>query len=562
MQMDTSNSDIFLGEAKATTLDELWDEIGLTEDEKDEEMRKMKENLIRVKSDFIAQTLQRCQTANAEIEEIKSKHIRMLTSLGASQADIQVVETSGNTGTIKARYDEVTHNFESFQLLIYNRRYQEFVEFQKQIDFAFEQIGITDKEKREPFDEIGTENLSQERLNQYQHKAKELNREVASREAKFDELRDKISKLSKDLQEPVTQKVTDVIEARKYSDKAFKVLNRYVRELEKLYETRKQHVAEMAVEITKLWDLLRVDETERKQFLEEHNALSQNNVQDCIDEARRLTQLRNENIDEIIVRLRAEITKYCNDLNYSKEQRQEIFDRCEKAPDQETPKDGTNDEVNQTEGQPEETECFDIGESSAEETDPELQRKIDIFTRYDAERVHLRKVHLTSQPIIDLIKQRKEIINDFKELSDPGRMERKYGTNHEEEEDAEAKVKSKLHIEKVTRRHKYVLPRVEKKLKVLLIQFNEQNGEDFLWNGKPIIEKLGHVKVAPSELQQIKRKKSKGQMPRKLLADGPPPPNTTARKSAIPRNMQSMATDTSMSRTRKSTAPHVSGVSY
>lgn len=552
--MDTSNSDIFLGEARATTLDELWDEIGLTQDEKDEEMRKMKENLIRVKSDFIAQTLQRCQTANAEIEEIKGKHIEMLNSLGASQADIQIVESSGNTGTIKARYEEVTQNFENFQVLIYNRRYQEFSEFQKQIDFAFEQIGISEKEKREPFDEIGTENLSQERLTQYQHKAKELNKEVASREARFNELRDRISQLSKDLQEPVAEKATAVLEERKYSDKAFKVLDKTVRELEDLYDTRKQHVAEMAVEITKLWDLLRVDELERKQFLEEHNALSQKNVQDCIDEAQRLTKLRNENIDEIIGRLRAEITKYCKDLSYSQEQREEIFERCENAPEQAQTEEASHENNEQT-------ECFDLDETNCEDVSPELQRKIDIFTRYDAERVHLRKVHLTAQPIIDLIKQRKEIIDDFKELSDPGRMKRKYGGENDEEEEEEEKTISKLHAEKVTRRHKYVLPRVEKKLKILLIQFHEQNGEDFLWNGKPIINKLSHVQVAPSELRQIKRKKSKGQTSRKLLADGPQPPNTTARKSVIPRTMQSMVAESSTNK-RKSTAPHMSGVSY
>ena len=121
-------------------------------------------------------------------------------------------------------------------------------------------------------------------------------------------------------------------------------------------------------------------------------------------------------------------------------------------------------------------------EDNRTEEEKRLASRIEVFLRYDAERIRLRKLHLIAEPIIEIIKQRKEIVDDYKELHDPGRKNRKLGLDPPSAAGLE-ELKSKFHIEKVTRRYKFVLPRVEKKLKTALIQCKQENGDDFLWKG-------------------------------------------------------------------------------
>jgi hypothetical protein len=61
-----------------------------------------------------------------------------------------------------------------------------------------------------------------------------------------------------------------------------------------------------------------------------------------------------------------------------------------------------------------------------------------------------------------------------------------------------------------------VLPRVNKKLKAWLLRFREEDGADFMWKGKPIIEELQDVQVPPSEQERV-RKKSRGSADRAML---------------------------------------------
>jgi hypothetical protein len=102
-----------------------------------------------------------------------------------------------------------------------------------------------------------------------------------------------------------------------------------------------------------------------------------------------------------------------------------------------------------------------------------------------------------------LVNQRAEIVAEFDRISAEAGAAAEEGKKPGPLDPSAAR-----RAEKASRRHKVVLPRVEKKLKILLIEFKEQNSEDFMWDGEPIIGKLEHVHIARSELQHIKRKKS------------------------------------------------------
>jgi hypothetical protein len=124
------------------------------------------------------------------------------------------------------------------------------------------------------------------------------------------------------------------------------------------------------------------------------------------------------------------------------------------------------------------------------------------FNNYEAELIRLKKLHIAATPILDLVRQREEIIQEYNtseqqtaqaepaETSEPGKRKVRPQPPDPSE---------KGRIERIRRRYKLILPRVEGKLKVLLEQFREQGGVDFTWKGQKLIEELKDVPVPHTE---------------------------------------------------------------
>ncbi|OHT10229.1 hypothetical protein TRFO_20527 [Tritrichomonas foetus] len=569
--MNSSQSPVKLSETILTILS-IWDEIGYSDDEKDEGLRKINAQIENVRADFISKTLQQCQTVMAETEQIRQKHIAMLKVIDAPESEIDKIYEYGKTGTIKEKYEEVKSKYKEF-LVIYKTKRHEFEVFQKQIDSCFHSIGIINDEQKGEFTEIGEKDLTLARLRRYEKKANELNEEVDSRSIRFDDIKKKILSMNHDLQEELPNDIQELLNKRVFSNAVFNRLEEFILYLKDLTKTRQNYISEMGVEITRLWDLLHVEEGIRRQFHASHTALSQKNVQDCIDEADRLTQIRNQHLPEIIERIKDDIIVICQSLGYSKEQKDEIIKKCENPPNSipqqenlnsesenpeqaqenneelnendqnENPELNTennekdkdeNDEKGEIEDNADKTEdnVIFVNENGGEDDiiegvpTPNFDENplINIFNRYDSELIRLKKIQLVAQPIIDLINQRSEIISEYEEvinrpvevatednISETSeqikirRFDQLNGKNLPiKKRIRPTDAKEKLHIEKVTRRHKCVLPRVEKKLFIHLVQFREQTDEDFLWEGKPIINELSHIHVSKSELNQNK----------------------------------------------------------
>ena len=114
-------------------LNSLWDEIGYTQEEKDEGMRKISTEIEKVRSKFIENTLKQCQKVIEDTEKIRSNHISMLKAMNSPEDQIREVKENGRNGTIKEKYEDVKSKFKEFSK-IYNQRYAEFENLQKQIN--------------------------------------------------------------------------------------------------------------------------------------------------------------------------------------------------------------------------------------------------------------------------------------------------------------------------------------------------------------------------------------------------------------------------------------------
>lgn len=529
------------GNQSMSTLNSLWDEIGYTQEEKDERTRKINADIEEVRSKFIESTLRQCQKVKEETEQIRSTHISMLKAIDAPEEQINLVKENGRKGTIKEKYDAVKAKFKEFSK-IYNQRYSEFEKLQKQIDNCFTSIGITDPSEKGEFAEIGENDLTPARLRRFEDKVNQLTNEVDSRLLQFISLKKQILSMNSELQEELPSSIEKIFSKQIYSDQVLEKLKEYISYLKELLNTRRQYISEMAVEINRLWDLLGTDELTKRQFLASHNTLSQKNVQDCIDEADRLTKIRNQRLPEIIEKMKFDLSVICQSLGYSKQKEKEICNKCEQIEEnpadikKEDTENQNSQEVNQSENPKddiniEEEEDINIEEEEdinideVKETDIEDPKLLQIFNNFSNELVHLRKTLIFAQPIIDLINQREQIINDYDEvINKPDKVSEIVDNQSDTSEVVKIRRydqlngknirlknqrvrlpdhREKLHSEKVIRRHKFVLPRIEKKLYIMLIQFREeQKGEDFLWKDKPIIDELGHIQVTQDEINQ------------------------------------------------------------
>ena len=573
----------YFTEENISALNALWDEIGLSEEEKKEEFENMIQKIEQVRCDFIVNSYQKITDMKRETQEIRELHANQLKALGESDDVIDDVESIDILGTVKDKYDDVNRKHQDF-LRTYNERLHEFQRFHEQIQSCYESMGdqYYDPERRE-FEEIGDEDLTVKRLMKFEKKAKQLQVDFDTHFTLFNGLKKKTESLCNDLAESPPNDINELLYGHIYSDSVCEQLSDYITYLTEIYDTRKKYISEMAVEIVRLWDILDVDDDTRLRFINSHSVFSQKNVQDCIEEADRLTQIRDSRIVELIEKMKKEISEICDDLGYSEEQKQNIIEKCEKGIDQTHTevKDMSFDKDSNSESQrieEEEEEGKEEGENNNENvnrelniTKPEFEENIEetrnfirIFNNYDIELCKLKKIHLVAHPIIDLINQRQEIIDEYNELVQQQKESQRIAENKKKEKEIEidaskpvvekdvtkspkkkgkkkqqkkpkvvirnmdatakrfnSKIKrdtirirppstqERINAEKVTRRYKTILPRIEKKLLITLILFREENGEDFLWKGEPIINELRHIKVTQSEINSQCNKKNR-----------------------------------------------------
>jgi hypothetical protein len=431
-----------------TTLDELWSEIGFSEDEKASKLQELRSEIDGIHGNFIEEAEQLCVTLTSTIEQVKESHISKLKVIDAPESEIERVEQSGVVGDIRTRQREVQSQFDDFYITVYQPRAAEFSHLQAQIRHSSDRLGL---ELEPEFAEIGTEDLSLMRLAKFRSRSRDLDQKLTAEIIRFAELEEEISNLSRDLQEDNPPAIQEILQQQNYSERVFEQLTEHRDELKQLFDKRRRYISEMAVEITKLWDLLNVEEYVRNQFMASHTVLSQKNVEDCIAEAERLIALRNTQLPHLIELMKTDIEHIASDLSYTKAELLAIFKACAEAEDDK-----------------------------------------QLFDNYEAQLIRLKKLHIAATPILDLVRQREEIIQEYKKL------ERAEAPEQKPYRPKSPGVAEKSRIERIRRRHKVVLPRVEGKLMVLLEKFRDQGAMDFTWKGQTLIDELKDVAVPDS----------------------------------------------------------------
>lgn len=445
--------------ANPTNLETLWEELGLSPKEIEEEKARLGNLIDEVHHTMKTEAQRKKHNIAKETDEIRKKHESLLRAIGASERECYEIQSTGKTGTIRERYNEVKTNFDAFEPKA-NKVIQEFEKLHAKAVELYDKIGYPQSERGE-FATVGTTDLSEARKKRFEDQIASLEEEAKERVDALKSLETKVKKICEMLGQTPAPMAKEIFEKEDISTHAFDEINQYYVDISLIKSSRVGQMSELALELTREWDLLGISETERKQFIDSHSSLSEKSIQDCSDEVVRLRKIHEAKLPELIEKIKDEISSICDSLHYTSEDKDEI-----------------------------------MGHVKSEDV------TMDVFNSCETELLELRKTFILAQPIVDLINQRVEIMNEYNECLE---------TEPKPQKGKAAPADPKA--EKIKRRYKFVLPRIEKKLLIYLLQFKESQGHDFIWDGKKLADDLSHVKVTQAEIHQTTkstRKKSAG----------------------------------------------------
>jgi hypothetical protein len=113
------------------------------------------------------------------------------------------------------------------------------------------------------------------------------------------------------------------------------------------------------------------------------------------------------------------------------------------------------------------------------------------FNRNEEEFKYLTELQRKIDPFLELIGQREEMLLELHTgKAEPGK-------------------KSDLKGEQRKRRMRALLPRLEKELYLMLVEFREVNGRDFEWDAEPDINRLAHMILSEVKLKAIRARARK-----------------------------------------------------
>ncbi|OHT00609.1 hypothetical protein TRFO_32728 [Tritrichomonas foetus] len=420
------------------SLEELWDQLNFTDQQKQDEQIRLENLMKQEKVNVINSVYQRRDALRKEIQEIKQNHIRVLTALGKSNEEKEKVNDHGNEGTLIQRLEDVKAFYDEIEPL-FIVRVKLFQDMFNKITELYDTIGYGQNDRGE-FVEFQTSDLTAQKENVFLQQIKELEEELKERKEYIEDLHTKIKNILEELGEEVSPAINDIIQSKQVTTTAHETILEYYEGLTSTKEYRAKKISELALEITHCWDLLRTPDAERKSFIDSHSKLSLDNIKSLEQEIERLHSLIEENLSEMLVDIKKEISEICTSMHYTQEQ------------------------IDQ--------QLVELGDEK--ETFYFLAKSL----------IELKKLHAATLHVIQMIQQREDIVKEYESID-------------------QSKI-SPTQLDKIKRKYKCTLPRVEKKLLMMLIEYNEFYSRPFTWDGEIYADKLSSIKLSLSEIRQAK----------------------------------------------------------
>jgi hypothetical protein len=318
--------------------------------------------------------------------------------------------------------DQIAANVRAKQGLthMYEVRIQEFEIVHAQLTELFDLLGMPVKDRGE-FAEVGETDLTVERLARFKTTLSTLTAEKGTRVELFHSLKARISGLLDELDEVPSDEVQTALTNEVVANEDFKTLIAAADQLEKLKEERTAQIAALMAECDRLYLLLAIDGSDR---VPRQTRPTREVLKLLRDEVDFLNEEKGTRLPQVVKGAKKEVARISEQL---------------KIPQRDWPK-------------------FAGGT---------LEEEAEFLTTRLQE---LKELKMQAQPIIEVISQIESCREALSGRPNQGQ---------------EAKSGTRRHVadERAKKDAREQLPKLERRLLTLLLQYREQNGRDFEFNG-------------------------------------------------------------------------------
>lgn len=469
-------------------LEEVWDEVGYSPEDRASQLSDLLVKIQQICEQKIAEERGVAETFRQTIAEAKEDIQKTATALKTFVDPYLLQENTDQTLS-----DELA-TLESTLEKLRNAATEAREDLKSCLEYiaeAHEALGLTLHDK---WLDVHSD-LTAQRREEFHRKKMEMREELSSRTSAVIQLVRDCQQLMSDLKiEPemdgseidrriagslVRSKDGSFILASKYRSEssvglsalAVEELTTRLAELHREKRQRKEKLQVMGSEIAMLWEKLQIPEEDQIAFTESVQGLGMDTIEKGIVELNRLESLKSRMLGKLVRDVREDIVDLWNQMNISDEQRAGF------KPFYVESEDLFNDELL----------------DHHDEYLRELQSKLEKM-----------------KPILRLIERREIIIGErfkYEELQkDPERLQQR----------GAAMARQLMEEEKMARRIKKELPKLTSILTEDLIEWKNQNGEDFQYNGEIYLETMArqeddweHYKSAQHELKKKKKEEEK-----------------------------------------------------
>jgi hypothetical protein len=434
-------------------IEAFWTKIGLTQAEKSQEKDALDASVTKVFTDCLSTLDSRCREIKDKIENVKKEHILLLKMFDDTDSALQRIEKATNKdGSLRQRLLSASRAYDEDKAK-YEKLLERLESLKSEAIRLFELLDVSDEEKGEwvTFDV----KFSDQKIQSLEALVESLTIDHAMRQDAILNANKEIATFSAELEVEIPNEVVRIFATNSLKHSAIAQVKEYSQRLQALREERIEQISGMAAEIMKLWGLLGVDPKHQQEFLQAYSTVGTSVVEACMKEIQRLKVMQGERLPALVEEQARQIRQYCSTLHII---------RPEKDPED------------------------------------DLQAE---FERNEEELKELTDLHQKMAPFLELINQREEALLELQSLTleEPKAQGKK--TERTDPKDEQRK-----------RRAKAVLPRLEKKLFTMCIEFREVNGFDLEWDAEPYVNTLSHVILSSIELKTIRGKaRKKSQQP-------------------------------------------------
>ena len=441
----------------------LWKKIGTSEDQQQQDIQNIANNFLEIYQNYVHQLNESCVNIKNTIVSYQNKYIKAHKAYGTPDEEIPAFEISDFD--LKNQLNEAKSKYDAFMNSI-SDRLEKLENLSKTINQLYD-LFETPNDERGEFISVGDSDFTLERVSRFENKINEMNDLIELKKKELENIKQPLQNILNELNINLYNDENVVFNSNLLSEKHIQQMKELYNKYETFKNDRIKELQSLAKEITQLWDLLKIPDSERTLFLSNHSKLDENAVLSCKSKLQQLIQLRNQKLPDLINEQQTTINNLCDILHIPVELRLQY---------------------------------------SNNESLSDIDNEVLKFTFYESEVKRLNKLVQESHSLIELISQRDAIINEYNTVQESSQHPKRLMSR--EKGSAQQLIKE----EKANRRYKVILPKIEMKIYAKLLEFKIKNGVDFQWDGKSYIDNLSHIPPNHSNVTQKYQ-------PKKILKD-------------------------------------------